>query len=409
MQPRPVSGHVFRVEGQRRPVWRAKYRLPDGRQVQRTIGPAWTARGRPPRGFYTRRTAEAWLRDILDQARLGTLSGMVRTGETFAMVAEEYLDYLAHDRQRKPSTLRDARSVLRNHLLPTFGTHAVEDITVDDVERWARELKASSRLANATKTKVIVIFHGVMERARRSYRLPHNPVAGIEKPRSATRTTIDVFSPEEVHALVRAAECEVDAALFLTAAFTGLRQGELVALRWRDVEFAGAYIRVTSSYTQGQLTTPKSGKVRSVPMAPEVAQVLARLSQSRQHVGEDDLVFERVPGSYLDASALLRRYKAALERAGLRPLRFHDLRHTFGTRVIVKADIRRVQEWMGHADVQTTMRYLHYAPRHDDAKVVAAAFSSDQATRAGRHAASAGAAQRSLFENGSPPAGSFDA
>jgi len=99
-------------------VWRAKYRLPDGRQVQRTIGPAWTARGRPPRGFYTRRTAEAWLRDILGQARLGTLPGMVRTGHTFALVAEEYLDYLAHDRQRKPSTLRDARSVLRNHLLP---------------------------------------------------------------------------------------------------------------------------------------------------------------------------------------------------------------------------------------------------------------------------------------------------
>ena len=77
---------------------RAKYRLLDGRQVQRTIGPAWTARGRPPRGFYTRRTAEAWLRDILGHARLGTLPGMVRTGQTFALVAEEYLDYLAHDR-----------------------------------------------------------------------------------------------------------------------------------------------------------------------------------------------------------------------------------------------------------------------------------------------------------------------
>jgi integrase len=109
----------------------------------------------------------------------------------------------------------------------------------------------------ATKTKVIVIFHGVMERARRSYRLPNNPVAGIEKPRSATRTTINVFSPEEVHALVRAAACDVDAAIFLTAAFTGLRQGELVALRWRDVEFAGAYIRVTSSYTRGQPTEIK--------------------------------------------------------------------------------------------------------------------------------------------------------
>jgi integrase-like protein len=236
MQPtRPISGHVFRVEGRRRPVWRAKYWLPDGRQVQRTIGPAWTERGRPPRGYYTRRTAEGWLQEILDQARLGTLPGMVRTGQTFAMVAEEYLAYLAHDRQRKPSTLRDARSVLRHHLLPTFGTHAVEDITVDDVERWARELKASPRLANATKTKVIVIFHGVMERARRSYRLPHNPVAGIEKPRSATRTTINVFSPEEVHALVRAANCEVDAAIFLTAAGPAPGRARRAALARRRV------------------------------------------------------------------------------------------------------------------------------------------------------------------------------
>jgi integrase len=185
---------------------------------------------------------------------------MVRTGQTFALVAEEYLDYLAHDRQRKPSTLRDARSVLRNHLLPIFGPRQVEDISVDDVERWARELRAKPRLANATKRKIIVIFHGVMERARRTYRLPHHPVAGIEKPRSAAETSIEVFSPEEVHALVRAAECRVDAAVFLTAAFTGLRQGELVALRWRGVEFAGAYIRVSSRYTQGQLTTPKSGK-----------------------------------------------------------------------------------------------------------------------------------------------------
>jgi len=63
-----------------------------------------------------------------------------------------------------------------------------------------------------------------------------------------------------------------------------------------------------------------------------------------------------------------------VKRAGLRPLRFHDLRHTFGTRMIAKADIRRVQEWMGHADVQTTMKYLHYVPRVEDAALVAAAF-----------------------------------
>ncbi|MEA2382987.1 MAG: integrase [Solirubrobacteraceae bacterium] len=177
---------------------------------------------------------------------------------------------------------------------------------------------------------------------------------------------------------MRAATSEQDAAIFLTAAFTGLRQGELVALRWRDVDFASSYIRVTASYTNGELSTPKSGKVRSVPMAHEVAEALARLARRGPHTTDDDLVFLGLAGRHLDASALLRRYRSALRAAGLRPLRFHDLRHTFGTRVIGQTDIRRVQEWMGHADVQTTMRYLHYAPRHDDAAIVARAFQSDQ-------------------------------
>ena len=133
-------------------------------------------------------------------------------------------------------------------------------------------------------------------------------------------------------------------------------------------------MRVRASYYLGQLTTPKSGKVRAVPLAPAVAAALAPLRQRADWVGDDDLVFVGVAGGYLDGSALRRRYKAALAAAGLRSLRFHDLRHTFGTRMIAKADIRRVQEWMGHADVQTTMRYLHYAPREEDARLVAEAF-----------------------------------
>jgi integrase len=362
-----------------------KYRLPDGRQVQKTIGPVWTGRGRPPEGYFTKRTAQAWLRDVLDQAERGVLPGMVRTGRTFADAAEEYLRYLSADRQRKPSTVRDARSVIRDHLLPPFDQRRLEDITEQEVERWARRLGADRPLSNATKRKVIVIFHGVMARACRVYRLPVNPVAKIEKPRLAAPGAIDVFSPDEVHALVRAAASEPDAAIFITAAFTGLRQGELVALRWRDVDFAGSYIRVTASYTNGELSTPKSGKIRSVPMAPEVGEALARLGQRGRFTGEDDVVFVGVAGGHLDASALLRRYRAALRAAGLRPLRFHDLRHTFGTRVIAEADIRRVQEWMGHADVQTTMRYLHYAPRHDDAAIVGRAFA--MASRPNNHAA----------------------
>jgi integrase len=109
-------------------------------------------------------------------------------------------------------------------------------------------------------------------------------------------------------------------------------------------------------------------------MAPDVAEALAKLGQREQSTGDHDLVFVGDWGGYVDARALTRRYATALKRAGLRPLRFHDLRHTFGTRMIGKADIRRVQEWMGHADIQTTMKYLHYAPRTEDARLVAEAF-----------------------------------
>jgi integrase len=345
--------------------------------VHRRVGPAWTGRGRPPAGYFTRRLAEEWLDSVLVQARSGTLPGAVRTGATFADACSEYLRFLEYDRQRKPSTLRDAQATIRNHLLPAFGSWRLEDVSAEAVERWARELGRDRPLANRSKLKIIVIFHGLMERARRVWKLPLNPVRDVDRPRTAASAGgIDVFSPEEVLALVRAAEDEQDAALFLTAAFTGLRQGELVALRWRSVDFPGHHIRVTASYTNGHLTSPKSGRVRSVPMAPAVAEALARLSQREHSTDADDLVFVGIAGRHLDASALLKRYKRALAAAGLRALRFHDLRHTFGTTMIRRADIVRVQEWMGHADIETTRQYLHFVPRPDDARLVAEAFAS---------------------------------
>jgi integrase len=89
---------------------------------------------------------------------------------------------------------------------------------------------------------------------------------------------------------------------------------------------------------------------------------LARVGDRELWVGDDDLVFVGTAGGYLDGSALRRRSGTALERAGLRQLRFHDLRPTFGTRMIGKADIRRVQGWMGQSSIQRTMQYLHCAP-----------------------------------------------
>ena len=379
--PQPISGHVFRREGARQPVWYAKYRLPDGRQIQRRIGPAWTMRGRPYPGFYTRRSAQAWLDDVMAQARRGELPGMVPTGATFTDAVAEYMRWLEHDRQRKPSTLRDDQSIIRAHLLPAFGEERLEDITTDQVEHWSASLAASGRMNNRTRLKILTVLHGVMGRAKRVWKLPRNPISDVEKRIQTRGTAIDVFCAEEVMALVRAADSEQDAAIYLTAALAGLRRGELIALRWRNVDFPRRHIRVTASYTERALSTPKSGHARAIPMAPEVAQTLARLNQRPEHTREDDLVFPGQAGGYLDGSALYRRYKTALKRAGLRNLRFHDLRHTFGTEVIgnPRVSILQLKEWMGHADIDTTMKYLHFAPRAGDADLIAEAFSPPQA------------------------------
>jgi hypothetical protein len=112
--------------------------LPDGRQVQNRIGPAWSERGRTATGYFTKRTAEAWLRDLLEQARRGTLPGMVLTGATFDDAAAERLRCIEHDRKRKPSTLAGCRAVVRSQLLPAFGERPLESITTPGDRELAR-------------------------------------------------------------------------------------------------------------------------------------------------------------------------------------------------------------------------------------------------------------------------------
>ncbi len=391
------SGFVFKLEKARGPSWWAKYRLPDGTQVKRKVGPAWTGRGRPAAGYFTKRLAEDWLHDTLEEVRRDWAvrqavggggastrprSGSVaaaRSGATFADAAAEYLRFSEQDRGCKPSTVRNYRNAINVHLLPVFGAMALEDVTVQEIERWRAGMSSARQqreLSNKTKNNLLVLMHGIFRRAVKVFGLAANPVARVDRFRVRSSGDIQVFSPEEVWSLVRASRSETDAAIFLTAAFTGLRRGELLGLRWRDIDFAGSTIRVRASYAAGKLTTPKSGKVRAVPMAPDVASALAKLGERERFTGDDDFVFAGGVGLPLDGDALSSRYRDALARAGLRPLRFHDLRHTFGTRMIAKADIRRVQEWMGHADIQTTMKYLHYAPREQDAELVAQAFES---------------------------------
>ena len=150
-----------------------------------------------------------------------------------------------------------------------------------------------------------------------------------------------------------------------------------MALRWRDVDWVASVIRVRVNYTRGAWGTPKSRRSsRAVPMTTRIATELERLFQRSAWQGEDDLVFGHpLLGSVLDASKVRKRFKAAIAAAGVRPVRFHDLRHTFGTQAAAAGvPLRTLQEWMGHRDYKTTLIYAEYAPRAHERALLEMAF-----------------------------------
>jgi integrase len=370
---REVSGHVFLRRGKRGQRWYMKYRLPNGRQVQKTVGPAWTSkREKPPPGHFTKRGAQAVLDETLARVRRGDLGGAVRTGGTFADAADEWLRYVERDRERKASTVTDYRHTA-DRLKRELGRVRLEDVTPERIESY-RDSLIDRGLANRTINKYLIVLHGIFRRAMKVHRLPSNPLTLVEKRPNKSRAEIAVLSRGEVMALVGAAATECDAAIYLTAAFTGLRMGELFALRWRDVDFELRSIRVRRSFTGGEEGAPKSGRERTVPMADEVAETLATLSGRTDYTGDGDLVFCGARGGRQSPSKLRARYKQALAAAGLRQLRFHDLRHTFGTHAIRTADSREVMEWMGHQDLKTTQLYLAFKPQNGAARRISEAF-----------------------------------
>jgi integrase len=293
---------------------------------------------------------------------------------TFDVVGEDWIKWGIRDRDWKPSTLRNNRNDLDKHLIPAFGSKRVERITADEVEQWRDELVDERGLRRRTANKQLILLGAILERAVKHYGLVRNPAKDVPKLRVRyDPNAYDFFSPDEIETLGAAAGSDQDRAVYLTAAFTGLRMGELIALRWGDVDFNTEALHVYSSYSLGTLTAPKSGLTRTVPMAEQVRDLL---KAHRKLVAHDpaELVFPGERGEYLDGSALRRRYKKALETAKLRKLRFHDLRHTFGSIAIDQATIVQVQAWMGHADAQTTMKYLHHRSRAGDARLLSAAF-----------------------------------
>jgi integrase len=370
-----ATGHVKLAERKRGDQWYVKYRRPDGRQVERKLGPAWTGNGRPPVGYYTRRTAEEALQAILTDLRRGVGTNDA-TGATFADAAAEYLRYVEQVRQVGVVTVKDYRRVINGYLLPAFGEKSIESITPDMIDSYKEKLISEGRLSNRVIVRHLTVLHGVFKRARRVWGLERNPASAdlVERPKVVYTGEYRAYEPDEVELLASHAHDEQDAAIFRTAAYTGLRQGECLALRWRDVDFVTGLLHVRRNYTNREEKIPKGKRVRSVPMTPHVVDTLARLKERGYLNEDDDLVFSNTAGDHLCAWGLRRRYYKAVEAAGIRRLVFHELRHTFGTHAVRKLDGYAVQSYMGHQHYSTTQRYLHHKPRREDARKLHEAF-----------------------------------
>jgi integrase len=389
------TGHVEQRDRGGGPVFYAKLKLPDGSQPRRRLGRVWTKRSAPPAGYLTRRQAEARLEAIL--VGDDPLVNVAPSHVTFKDACDERLRFLEHDKQRKRSTLADYKNVIDHDLLPRFGASTpIEDITTADIDAFKDELLG--RVSHRTAQKVLVILHGVMTRAKRKGWISTNPCEDAEKVTVLRSDDFNVLSVEQIHAVARAASSELFRCIVLTAAFTGLRMGELLALRWRHVDFANRIVHVQKNYVEGVEDTPKSHRRRSVPLSDQAMVALDALTRREHWTGDDDLVFCSEVGEHLDDDLVRDEFYAALVGACLghlrqlvQPIVFHDTRHTFGTLCAAKGiDLRKIQAWMGHAQISTTMRYLHYVPAHDDAARLTAAFSREAGTQTGTELAISG-------------------
>ena len=283
-------------------------------------------------------------------------------------------------------------SEVRVHLAPLFGSRSMDAIKTEDVLDLVTVLEAKD-LAPKTIKNIVATLSALFNFAKGPQRrwTTANPCEGLELPAVPDATEIRFLTLDEIDALVAHARPgifhAIDRAMYRTAAMTGLRQGELLALRWRDVDWMAARIRVRQNYVLGEFGAPKSKRsTRSVPMADEVAGALDRLFKQSRCQGDDDLVFAHpATGEPIYTAGVLRRFRKALKAAKLDTShRFHDLRHTFGTRMAAASvPLRTLQEWMGHRDLATTQIYADYAPSTREAQMVAAAFAREAGSNSG--------------------------
>ena len=404
------TGHLYEKWGSYYGRWRAL----DGRNVNRIVGPV---RSPGSRDGLTRAQAERAFRRLQDAEER---SPRPVRGAIVASV-DDITDALRQQlrlRGARPSYLEGCESMQRVHVSPRFGDAPVSDITTAHVEALASAMLRDG-LSPKTVRNVMTFLHSVFEHALDRGLIRENPVRRASRPgrrRSGdVNADLQFLTVDELDAVMRAIPDEVVfrqpaptrrgragpapppppdvlgpvlRVVVLTAAMTGLRQGELLGLRWRDVDWTVQRIRVRNSFVRGEHSSEGKSELsmrRSVPIADRLARELDLWSRRTVFSGDDDLVFAHPQtGKPLDRTKVTRRFQEACRAAGVRPLRFHDLRHTFATRLAASGQpMRTIQEFLGHADAKTTQIYAHYAPSAREVEMVNQAFAGPTGNETG--------------------------
>jgi integrase len=318
--------------------------------------------------------AERALREAMTDAE----RGFVFDGGTLTL--EDYLTRWLKDSVEntvRRSTFAQYKSVVNRHLIPALGRLKLKSITPAHARSLYRE-KLDSGLAPRTVQYIHVTLHKALKQAVMDGLISRN-VTDAVKPPQAHKKEVKPLTPAEVASLLSAASGDRLETLYVTAVHTGLRRGELLGLKWTDIDLDARTLSVQRSLDKdGTFNPPKRNKSRrTVKLTPQATEALkghrARQNEERLQLGllwEDwGLVFPNRSGKPMNADNLYHRnFKPLLKKAGLSGFTFHSLRHTCATLLLSKnVNPKIVCEMLGHATISQTMdTYSHVMPGMSD-------------------------------------------
>lgn len=271
---------------------------------------------------------------------------------------EAYWKPYLERRNVKPSTRKGYESVLNTHILPVLGDVKLTEVVPLQIEGFLHG-KASKGLSGKTIRNILVLLKGIFALAEDNDLIQRTPVRKRHKP-NVTRTEKPVWTPQQVRSIIDNVASQYRP-IFVCAALTGLRLGELLGLQWKHIDFTSGKLRIAQSLWNGQLVSPKTkGSIRTLPFGEVLRQTLMPHRQNSLHTRPEDFVFCKSDGSPLQPDMLRREVLyPTLDRLqiprSLRSAGFHTFRHSAGSFVNAETgNLKLAQKLLGHANLSTT-------------------------------------------------------